>query len=73
VTVNQNKEWKIVEGLPLSDQTKKMLEITGAGLSFADRGPMLSISKIFSPKNWGKIGVLTLMDHNIDFKEKGEK
>ena len=32
VTVNKHKEWKIVEGLELSDYAKKMLEITGAEL-----------------------------------------
>lgn len=32
VTVNKNKEWKVVDGLELSDYAKKMLEITGAEL-----------------------------------------
>ena len=29
VTVNKNKEWKVVDGLDLSEHTKKMMKITG--------------------------------------------
>jgi hypothetical protein len=29
VTIGKNKDWKIVEGLELSDYAKEMLKITG--------------------------------------------
>ena len=32
VTVNKHKEWKIVEGLEMSDFAKSMLKITGEEL-----------------------------------------